>query len=235
MAWTILTRIHCANTAQSFVFSTAGILQHEAVREAFTNSIIHSDVFLSGGVLRIDKYDDRLCFRNPGILKLPMEQVYAGGSSKARNPKMQNMLRMIGYGENLGSGFPKILAAWKEAGWQEPLLENCLELDEVRLTLFIPFVETIQDPIQETTQETIQKTIQKTIQNLTEQQQSILLYVKNNPNATRKELCENIPGVTMGGVIYNLSRLQELGIIKREGGRKLGYWKILVDLKNGDV
>lgn len=92
--------------------------QHKAVREAFTNSIIHSDMFLSGGILRIDKYDDRLCFRNPGILKLPMEQVYAGGSSKARNPKMQNMLRMIGYGENLGSGFPKILAAWKEAGWQ---------------------------------------------------------------------------------------------------------------------
>lgn len=117
--------------------------QHKAVREAFTNSIIHSDVFLSGGILRIDKYDDRLCFRNPGILKLPMEQVYAGGSSKARNPKMQNMLRMIGYGENLGSGFPKILAAWKEAGWQEPVLENRFELDEVRLTLFIPFVETI--------------------------------------------------------------------------------------------
>lgn len=30
--------------------------------------------------------------------------------------KMQNMLRMIGYGENLGSGFPLILNAWKQAG-----------------------------------------------------------------------------------------------------------------------
>ncbi|MFA5202656.1 MAG: ATP-binding protein, partial [Bacteroidales bacterium] len=96
--------------------------QHEAVREAFTNSIIHSDVLLPGGVLRVDKYDDRLCFRNPGILKLPIEQIYEGGTSKARNPKIQNMLRMIGYGENLGSGFPKIISAWKQAGWKEPLL-----------------------------------------------------------------------------------------------------------------
>ena len=40
-------------------------LQHKAVREAFTNAIIHSDIFLEGGVLRVDKYDDRLVFRNP--------------------------------------------------------------------------------------------------------------------------------------------------------------------------
>lgn len=97
-------------------------LQHKAVREALTNSIIHSDVFLSGGILRIEKHNDRLCFRNPGTLKLPLEEIYEGGNSKARNPKMQDMLRMIGFGENLGSGFPKILDAWKDAKWKAPLL-----------------------------------------------------------------------------------------------------------------
>ena len=58
---------------------------------------------LEAGILRIEKHDDRLVFRNPGLLVLPMEEIYKGGVSKARNPKMQNMLRMIGYGENLGS------------------------------------------------------------------------------------------------------------------------------------
>ena len=98
--------------------------QHKAVREAFTNSIIHSDVFLSGGILRIEKHDDRLVLRNPGTLKLPLSKIIEGGSSKARNPRMQNMLRMIGYGENIGSGFPQILNAWKLAGWKEPVLED---------------------------------------------------------------------------------------------------------------
>ena len=31
------------------------------------------------------------------------EAIYKGGNSKARNPKIQKMLRMIGFGENVGS------------------------------------------------------------------------------------------------------------------------------------
>ena len=42
---------------------------------------------------------------------------------------------MIGYGENLGSGFPMILNAWKQVGWGEPELKNRLEVDEVALVL----------------------------------------------------------------------------------------------------
>ena len=42
---------------------------------------------------------------------------------------------MIGYGENLGSGFPLILNAWKQAGLGEPELKNRLEVDEVALVL----------------------------------------------------------------------------------------------------
>lgn len=85
---------------------------HKAVREVFTNAIIHADVLLETGVLRIEKHDDPLVFRNPGLL-LPLKDIYEGSVSKARNPKMQNMLRIIGYGENLGFGFPMILNAWR--------------------------------------------------------------------------------------------------------------------------
>lgn len=83
-------------------------------------------MFLPGGVLRIDKYDDRLVLRNPGTLRLPIEKKYDGGTSRARNPRIQNMLRMIGYGER------------KEAGWGDPVLENKVELDEVELALPVP-------------------------------------------------------------------------------------------------
>ena len=112
--------------------------QHKAVREAFTNAIIHSDLLMDAGILRVEKHDDKLCFRNPGLLKLPIEMIYEGGNSKARNPRIQNMLRMIGYGENVGSGFPTIISAWKEAQWGEPDLKNKIEVDEVELVLPIP-------------------------------------------------------------------------------------------------
>jgi len=39
-------------------------------------------------------------FTNPGILKLPVEDIYRGGNSKSRNPQIQIMLRMIGFNEN---------------------------------------------------------------------------------------------------------------------------------------
>ena len=50
---------------------------------------------LRNGVLRVEKYDDSFVLTNPGLLKLPIEQIYKGGESKARNQRMQNMFRMI--------------------------------------------------------------------------------------------------------------------------------------------
>ena len=64
--------------------------------------------------------------------------LFEGGVSYARNPKIQNMLRMIGYGKSVGSGFPTILSAWKDAQWGEPELKNKFEIDEVELVLPVP-------------------------------------------------------------------------------------------------
>ena len=111
-------------------------LLHKAIREAMTNMIIHSDLLLNG-ILKIQKYDDHIVLTNPGLLMLPIEQIYAGGESKARNQRMQNMLRMIGFGENIGSGFPLILHAWNEKQWSKPQLVEQPELLQVKLTLQI--------------------------------------------------------------------------------------------------
>ena len=110
---------------------------HKAIREALANSIIHADFFVASSVLRIEKHDSRICFRNPGTLKLPVARIYEGGSSKARNPRIQNMLRMIGFGENLGSGFPTILNACKQEQWRKPDLCENQDLREVVLNLWM--------------------------------------------------------------------------------------------------
>ena len=109
---------------------------NKALREAFTNSIIHADLMMEGGVLKIEKTNDGYIFSNPGSLKLPVERIYEGGHSKARNPRMQNMLRMIGFGENIGSGFPSILKAWHEESWRIPDLHEEPDLRIVELKLW---------------------------------------------------------------------------------------------------
>ena len=89
------------------------------------------------GVLRVEKRDKSFVFINPGSLKLPIEVIRSGGISKARNPRIQNMLRMIGFGESIGSGFPTILSAWKAENWRSPDLRDVPECEQVELRLWM--------------------------------------------------------------------------------------------------
>lgn len=107
---------------------------HKAIREAVVNMMIHSD-YLINGVLKIEKTDDGFLFTNPGNLKLPILAIYEGNHSVARNPKIQTFFRMIGFGDNIGSGFPTILSAWGEEQWRKPDLSENLDLHEVSLRL----------------------------------------------------------------------------------------------------
>ena len=109
---------------------------HKAIREAVVNMLIHSDYQITG-VLSIVKEDKGYCFSNPGSLKLPIRAIYEGGHSVARNPRIQTMLRMIGYGDNIGSGFPTILSAWGDENWRKPDLSQDEELHQVTLKLWM--------------------------------------------------------------------------------------------------
>ena len=48
---------------------------------------------------------------------------------------MQIMLRLVGFGDNAGSGFPTILEVWKSEGWIEPLLIEDTNLNQVTLVM----------------------------------------------------------------------------------------------------
>ena len=109
---------------------------HKAIREAVVNMIIHSD-YLITGILKITKTDNGYIFSNPGNLKLPVPVIYEGGHSVARNPRIQTMFRMIGYGDNIGSGFPTILNAWGEENWRKPDLSTNEDLHQVNLKLWM--------------------------------------------------------------------------------------------------
>ena len=203
-------------------FSMEGVIrkddtpQHKAVREAVTNMIIHAD-FMLNGILRVEKYDDRFVLTNPGLLKLPIEQIYAGGESKSRNQRMQNMLRMIGYGENLGSGFPLILSAWNEKHWLKPELIEQPELMQVKLVLHIENDKNVtKDVTKDVTKE------------ISERQMIILGLIRENKNLTIPEMSLKT-NVTERTIKRDIANLQELGIISREGGRKDGSWIIKQD------
>lgn len=134
---------------------------------------------------------------------------------------MQNMLRMIGYGENLGSGFPMILNAWKQAGWGEPELKNRLEVDEVALML----------PIQRF-EGTVPKSAPKSApkvgpKKLTPQARldMIIAIIKDNPLITREEIAKAV-GVGHTTIQNDLRTLRKQYGLRYEGSSKTGQWVI---------
>ena len=73
---------------------------------------------------------------------------------------------------------------------------------------------------------TIQKS-QSTIQkDLTTTQKAVLEYFKEHPMANRDEAIRDIENMTEGGIKFIIGRLQQLGLLKREGGRKHGHWVV---------
>lgn len=155
---------------------------HKAVREGMTNMIIHADLCITG-VLKVEKYDKEFVFSNPGSLKLPIADIMRGGNSKARNPRIQNMLRMIGYGDNIGSGYPTILKTWKEQNWRKPTLLDRTELRQVDLTL--PMISLLPKTVLEEMKHYYGSAAYDL---LTANEQQILAYVWNGDSINNIEL-----------------------------------------------
>ena len=63
-----------------------------------------------------------MVFRNPGLMRIPIEQAIAGGVSDCRNRIIHQMFLLIGFGERAGSGIPKIYSGWKDQNWNRPKL-----------------------------------------------------------------------------------------------------------------
>lgn len=106
---------------------------HEALREALVNTLVHADYAGRVSVLVV-KRPDMFGFRNPGGLRLPIEQVIRGGESDCRNRILHQMFLLVGLGERGGSGMPRIYGGWKSQHWRPPAL---MEKDEPEQTLLM--------------------------------------------------------------------------------------------------
>lgn len=53
----------------------------------------------------------------------------------------------------------------------------------------------------------------------------IIKFIRNNPSVTSKELMNEV-NLSEPGVKKNLKQLKDMGLIKRIGANKNGYWKV---------
>jgi predicted HTH transcriptional regulator len=110
--------------------------QHKAVREALANALIHADYYDRCGIVAIC-YADRVEIRNPGGLRVSVEEIVAGGMLDARNGTLMKMFNLIGVGEKAGSGFDVMRAFTRSAGRPDPSITERHEPDVVTLVLLL--------------------------------------------------------------------------------------------------
>ena len=198
---------------------------HKAVREAMTNMIIHADLFITG-VLKVEKYDNEFLFSNPGSLKLPIEDIMNGGNSKARNPRIQNMLRMIGFGDNIGSGYPTILRAWKDEHWRKPTLLDRTELRQVDLTM--PMISLLPKSVLNAMKAYYGE---ETYHAMTSEEQMILAYVWNGDSISNTELQQllGLNSIEVGKILHQMVAKQ---LLNKENKNR---WTTYTLLKDGNA
>ena len=88
-----------------------------AIEEGLVNALIHRSYLELGSEVHIDMYDDRLEIFSPGGLmdggSISLMDIM-NMSSRRRNPVLADIFSRLKYMERRGSGFRKILAAYKE-------------------------------------------------------------------------------------------------------------------------
>lgn len=94
---------------------------------------------------------------------------------------MQTMLRMVGFGDNAGSGFPTILHVWNVEGWVKPELAEDTRLNQVTLTL----------KMIESAEKSAEKSADKKITPKTQEQYNIILEnMKENEWYKSRDFCD---------------------------------------------
>ena len=195
-------------------------MPREALREALLNAIVHKS-YESLTPIQIAVYDDKLEIWNSGILpeEWTVSNLLDRHRSQPYNPDIANVFFRAGEVEAWGRGIERMTTACKNAGCPIPEFQyNCGGL----WTIFHFSGDYQQGFASETTQETTQETSCRK----TKLQQEMIDYLRAKPQATRKELAEAIAGSTIDGIKYNLTKLQKLGILRRKGSTKSGYWEV---------
>jgi predicted HTH transcriptional regulator len=96
-----------------------------AVREGIINAAVHADYSQRGAPIRLAFFDDRLEIESPGLLPFGITvQDMRDGVSRLRNRVIGRVFRELGYIEQWGSGIKKMSEACRDAGIEEPRLEE---------------------------------------------------------------------------------------------------------------
>ena len=213
----------------------------EAFEQAWFNACVHNrwtesdnpGIYLYSNRLEIESYG--------GIPKVLTREEFLRGKSRPVNPELFSIFKMCGFGEESGHGVPSVVRAYGEGAFQfsEHFVDVVIPFDIEELGIHqktnnktnkkrplnnIDVNEESEGPFAQKTNNKIhQKTNNKTAD-------AILGLLCSNPRLTREDV-SLVLHIKPNTVQYYLSKLVGMGLIKRIGSKKVGYWEIANGVK----
>jgi predicted HTH transcriptional regulator len=164
-------------------------------------------------------FKNRVEVRNPGKLYggLTIADLRRGNVSQRRNPLIADLFRRIEMVESWGRGMT--------------LIHQNAPAVEFRQVAGLFIASFVRPSFSLNDQETVEKTVYKTVDNsnkptLTVREDTLLRLLASTPQMTQKQLADQL-GLSERGVRYLTDKLQQLGVLQRQGGKKAGQWVVV--------
>ncbi len=180
-----------------------------AIREALVNALIHADYSSSVSIL-VEKRVDRIIFRNPGTMRIPLILAAHGGTSDCRNRALQVMFRMVGFGDQAGSGIPSIFSNWAQEQYRNPHYVESFGPDMTTLTLCMIHL------FPENILAYLDTTFGTSFHALSHEQKLALAFAYTDGEVTHKRIRE-MSGIHPSDLTKDLKILVDLGFLIPEG------------------
>jgi predicted HTH transcriptional regulator len=184
---------------------------HKALREALANSLSNADFYGERGLV-IRNRQDEIVIENPGCFRIELNEALSGGVSSPRNSVIMKMFTLLDIGERTGSGIPSIYQAWQDEGFDKPRYTESLSPDRTVLSLAFAKTSGKTSGKNERKKTSGSKTPKKSVV----QEQAIINFLTNNPDAKTSEISEGV-GLSKGRTRFYLQRLVQKEMVVADG------------------
>ena len=194
--------------------------EYNILREAMANQMAHADHFSpQRSCIRV--FDDRIEFSNPGGMPKPLDEMEQTFESLPRNPVIAKMFRLAHLSENLCYGLSK-LKTWESVTGNPIRIET--SHSSVKVTFYFRPTEENQGATKKDGEVGVNDTVNDTVK-LSKRQQEVLTLIESNQDITHFEIAQAL-SITVITAKRTTKALRELGVLKRIGSDKTGYWEI---------
>ncbi len=170
-------------------------------RELIVNALAHADYEGRRGI-RIEWRADSFTVRNPGNLRVSLEDMFEGGISDPRNPHLALMIGLLGMAERAGSGVSDVVSSCRRTGMPDPIYLETVNPETVTVML-------------STVLSTGSFDLEEAIQQM----------MRRDPGISLDTMAKRT-GVDRNKLARIINKLKKAGSVRREGGTR-GRWIVI--------